>query len=84
MHPHVDIESELRRLQDLLPMLVARLPAEEVLAAFAAEADSLAGLSSPVEIALVRERIARMLARAGLLPEGAGPDQSAPARHGAA
>ena len=84
MHPHVDIESKLRRLQDLLPMLVARLPAEEALAAFAAEGDSLAALSSPVEIALVRERIARMLARAGLLPEGAGPDQSAPARHGAA
>lgn len=84
MHPHLDIESELRRLQDLLPMLVARLPAEEVLAAFAAEADSLAGLSSPVEIALVRERIARMLARAGLLPEGAGHVPSAPGRQGAA
>ena len=65
MHPHVDIESELRRLQDLLPMLVARLPAEEALAAFAAEADSLAALSSPVEIALVRERIGGELDKTG-------------------
>ena len=36
-----ETEAELRRLEALIPKLVAELPADEVLDAFAAEAETL-------------------------------------------
>lgn len=47
-----ETEAELRRLEALIPKLVAELPADEVLEAFAAEAETLteqAGDESPCQ-----------------------------------
>ena len=62
-----ETEAELRRLEALIPKLVAELPADEVLEAFAAEAETLteqAGDESPQ----IQGRIDCMLASAGLIP----------------
>ena len=66
MHPHVDIESELRRLQDLLPMLVARLPAEEALAANVINRVAPAGqhIAAARELALAVARLPPLSVRA--------------------
>jgi hypothetical protein len=68
MIPQIDIDTELRRLERLLPRLVAELPPEEVLQAFATEADSLSHVAAVDDVTRIRTRIGRMLATAGLIP----------------
>lgn len=88
MRSKADIDAELARLEALLPELVARMPAEDVLKAFAAEAETLSS-HTPAELeAYVARRINCTLASAGLVPgetEGepcpAGGKDSPPASH---
>lgn len=68
MIPRIEIDSELGRLERLLPRLVAELPPQEVLTAFAAEADSLSRVAAPEDVAHIRQRISEMLSAGGLIP----------------
>jgi hypothetical protein len=68
MKSKADIDAELGRLEVLLPGLVAALPAEEVLKAFAAEAEPLNSHAPAEHEAYIARRINCMLASAGLVP----------------
>ncbi|WP_372018113.1 hypothetical protein [Pseudoxanthomonas sp. 10H] len=63
-----DIDAELGRLETLLPGLVAELPAEDVLKAFAREAERLNARVPAEHEAYVARRINCLLASAGLVP----------------
>ena len=75
MKSRSDIDTELARLEALLPGLVARLPAAQVLDAFAAEARPLTEQVAEEHQAEVTRRLNCMLAAAGLVPgrTGGGP-----------
>lgn len=62
-----ETEAELRRLEAMIPKLVAELPADEVLEAFAAEAETLTEQAGD-EAPQIQGRIDCMLASAGLIP----------------
>ncbi|MBO9716162.1 MAG: hypothetical protein J7507_04975 [Pseudoxanthomonas sp.] len=68
MQDKTDIDAELGRLESLLPGLVAELPTEDVLKAFAAEAESLNAHAPAEHEAYIARRINCMLAAAGLVP----------------
>ena len=68
MHTRPDIDAELERLQQRLPMLVEQLPADQVLAAFAREAGPLTESVPEEHRAYVTGRLNCMLAAAGLVP----------------
>lgn len=66
MKTRAEIDAELSRLENVIPRLVAELPAEEVLEAFAGEAEVLREDGS--DPAYVSSRIDCMLSSAGLIP----------------
>lgn len=63
-----EIDAELARLERRLPELVRECPPDEVLEAFAAEAEQLTEQDAGDDIAYVREKITCMLAAQGLIP----------------
>lgn len=63
-----EIDAELARLERRLPELARECPPDEVLEAFAAEAEHLTEHRAGDEITYVREKITCMLAAQGLIP----------------
>lgn len=68
MKTKADVDAELARLETLLPSLIAELPPEDVLGAFANEAEMLTELPPAGHEAYIRDRITCMLGSAGLIP----------------
>jgi len=68
MKSQSDIDTELGRLGTLLPGLIAELPADKVLEAFAEEARTLTEQVPDEQRAYVTHRINCLLAAAGLIP----------------
>ena len=68
MKTKAEIDAELTRLETLLPGLIAELEADEVLEAFAAEAETLTREAPEEQQAYVTWRINCLLASAGLVP----------------
>ncbi|UWX03878.1 hypothetical protein H1235_15485 [Pseudoxanthomonas sp. NC8] len=68
MNSKADIDTEIARLETVLPRLVAELPPEEVLKAFAAEAEALNANAPAEHEAYIARRLNCMLASAGPVP----------------
>lgn len=69
MNAKADIDAELDRLQDRLRALLAERPRDEVLDAFAREAQPLIERSSAEHAAYIQDRIHDMLVDAGAIED---------------
>lgn len=68
MKSRADIDAELTRLEQVLPKLIDECEPDEVLEAFAAEAETLTEQAGADDVAHIQGRIDCMLASAGLIP----------------
>lgn len=68
MKTRAEIDAELARLEQLLPNLVSDCDPDEVLEAFAAEADALIEHVPAEQASYVSGKIDCLLASAGLIP----------------
>lgn len=68
MKTRAEIDAELARLEQVLPKLIDECEPDEVLEAFAAEAETLTEQAGADDVAHIQGRIDCMLASAGLIP----------------
>jgi len=68
MKTHAEIDAELTMLEQVLPKLIDECEPDEVLKAFAVEAEALAEQADEKDSARIHDRIQCLLSSAGLIP----------------